>query len=37
MNFAGATNYVMAAVSMYLNVLNLFLSILQLLGLSGDD
>lgn len=30
-------NYVMAAVSMYLNVLNLFLSILQLLGLSGDD
>ena len=30
-------NYVMAAVSMYLNVLNLFLSILQLLGLSRDD
>lgn len=30
-------NYVMAAVSMYLNVLNLFLSILQLLGLSNDD
>lgn len=30
-------NYVMAAVSMYLNVLNLFLSILQLLGLSGDE
>lgn len=30
-------NYVMAAVSMYLNVLNLFLSILQLLGLSSND
>lgn len=30
-------NYVMAACSMYLNVLNLFLSILQLLGLSNDD
>ena len=30
-------NYVMAAVSMYLNVLNLFLSLLQLLGLSNND
>ena len=30
-------NYVMAACSMYLNVLNLFLSILQLLGFSTDD
>lgn len=30
-------NYVMAAVSMYLNVLNLFLSILQLLGMSPSD
>lgn len=30
-------NYVMAAVSMYLNVLNLFLSILNLLGLSSND
>lgn len=30
-------NYVMAACSMYLNVLNLFLSLLQLLGLSNDD
>ena len=30
-------NYVMAACSMYLNVLNLFLAILQLLGFSGDD
>jgi modulator of FtsH protease len=30
-------NYVMAACSMYLNVLNLFLSILQLLGFSVDD
>lgn len=30
-------NYVMAACSMYLNVLNLFLSILQLLGLSRDE
>ena len=30
-------NYVMAACSMYLNVLNLFLAILQLLGLPVDD
>ena len=30
-------NYVMAAVSMYLNVLNLFRSLLQLLGISLDD
>lgn len=30
-------NYVMAAVSMYLNVLNLFLSVLQLLGFSSND
>ena len=31
------TNYVMAACSMYLNVLNLFLSLLHLLGFSVDD
>lgn len=30
-------NYVMAACSMYLNVLNLFLSVLQLLGLTSND
>lgn len=30
-------NYVMAAVSMYLNVLNLFLSILQLLGIAPSN
>lgn len=30
-------NYVMAACSMYLNILNLFLSILHLLGLPVDD
>lgn len=30
-------NYVMAACGMYLNVLNLFLAVLQLLGLSIDD
>lgn len=30
-------NYVLAACSMYLNILNLFLSILQLLGISFDD
>lgn len=30
-------NYVMAAVSMYLNVLNLFLSVLQLLGLAPSN
>jgi len=34
----GETNYVMATVSLYLNILNLFTSLLQLLGLtSGDD
>src|SRR5574343_1682923 len=32
-----ADNSVLAAVSMYLNVLNLFLSILQLLGMSPSD
>lgn len=34
----GETNYVMATISLYLNILNLFTSLLQLLGLtSGDD
>jgi len=33
----GETNYVMATVSLYLNILNLFTSLLHLLGLSSDD
>ena len=33
----GETNYVMATVSMYLNIYNLFTSLLHLLGAFGDD
>lgn len=34
----GETNYVLATISLYLNILNIFTSLLQLLGLtSGDD
>ena len=33
----GETNYVMATVSLYLNIYNLFVSLLQLLGMSNDD
>jgi len=33
----GETNYVMATVSLYLDVMNLFLHLLQLLGFLGDD
>lgn len=33
----GETNYVMATISLYLNILNLFTSLLQLLGLTSSD
>ncbi|MSR15407.1 MAG: Bax inhibitor-1/YccA family protein [Gammaproteobacteria bacterium] len=33
----GETNYLLATVSLYLNILNLFTSLLHLLGLSRDD
>jgi modulator of FtsH protease len=33
----GETNYLMATVSLYLNIYNLFTSLLHLLGVMGDD
>lgn len=33
----GETNYVLATVSLYLNIYNLFLALLHLLGAGGDD
>ncbi len=33
----GETNYVMATVSLYVSIYNLFLNLLMLLGLGGDD
>mgnify|MGYP003959696587 CR=1 FL=1 len=33
----GETNYIMATVTLYVSIYNLFLSLLQLLGLMGDD
>lgn len=33
----GETNYIMATVSLYLNILNLFTSLLHLIGFLGDD
>lgn len=33
----GETNYIMATVSLYLNVYNLFVSLLQLMGVLGSD
>jgi modulator of FtsH protease len=33
----GETNYVMAATSIYLNIFNIFMSIVQLLGIFGSD
>lgn len=33
----GETNYIMATVSLYLNIYNLFVSLLHLLGVMGDD
>ncbi|MBI3186837.1 MAG: Bax inhibitor-1/YccA family protein [Gammaproteobacteria bacterium] len=33
----GETNYIMATVSLYLNIYNIFVSLLQLLGIFGSD
>lgn len=33
----GETNYIMATVSLYLNIYNLFISLLQLIGFTNDD
>jgi modulator of FtsH protease len=34
----GETNYIMATVSLYITIFNLFISLLQILGvMSGDD
>ena len=33
----GETNYVMATVSLYLSIYNLFVNLLMLLGFAGDD
>jgi modulator of FtsH protease len=33
----GETNYIMATVSLYLSLYNIFVSLLQLLGLAGND
>jgi len=33
----GETNYIMATVSMYLSIYNLFASLLHLLGVMGDE
>lgn len=33
----GETNYVLATVSLYLSIFNIFISLLQLLGLASDD
>jgi len=33
----GETNYIMATYSLYLSIFNIFISLLQILGLSGGD
>jgi len=33
----GETNYIMATVSLYVSIFNLFISLLQLLGFMGGD
>jgi modulator of FtsH protease len=33
----GETNYIMATVSLYVSIFNLFTSLLQLLGVMGGD
>jgi modulator of FtsH protease len=33
----GETNYVIATIGLYLNIFNIFISLLQLLGLAGND
>jgi modulator of FtsH protease len=33
----GETNYIMATVTLYVSIYNLFVNLLMLLGLGGDD
>ena len=33
----GETNYLMATYSLYLSIFNIFISLLQILGIMGDD
>lgn len=33
----GETNYIMATISLYVSIYNLFLSLLQILGIFGGD
>ncbi len=33
----GIDNYILATISLYMNIFNLFISLLQLLGIAGDD
>jgi modulator of FtsH protease len=33
----GETNYIMATVTLYIAIYNLFISLLQLLGVMGDE
>jgi len=33
----GETNYIMATVSLYLNIYNLFVSLLHIIGATSDD
>jgi len=33
----GETNYIMATITLYVSIYNLFLSLLQLLGIFGGD
>ncbi len=33
----GETNYIRATVSLYLNIYNLFISLLQIIGFANDD
>ena len=36
-NNGGETNYIMATYSIYLSIFNIFISLLQILGIMGDD
>lgn len=33
----GQTNYILATISLYMSIFNIFISLLQLLGIAGDD
>jgi modulator of FtsH protease len=36
-HYGEQTNYVLMAVSLYLSIFNIFISLLQLLGIASDD